>query len=395
VVTKVASARAVRQVEDDLPLLHRMLADSRAAPAIYQPTHYWASYERPVIAELRAGLADFRGRSGNILSTFGATDPPPQMLTTVRVEGGRAPVVEQLISKLNDALAANEAALPDELRPTDVFDLGYSFCLQQAGRSPHIVSIDALEMSRVGNPYGYELSDGRFLTRSVLYYYMRYAYVAEHVDLSAIEVVVELGSGSGKQVEVLKKLHPHLTFVLCDLAPQLYIAERTLRAIFPNDVVSYDDTREGPLELQPGKLHFVGNHRIEDLTASGPTLFWSAASFGEMEPDVVAHYGKVVSTFADDVYLCQGFGGKEVAVGDSPGGVIEPVVWQHYVDAFSAYELVDRRAAHSGLKPLIQGRVAYDDTFWTGIDLYVPWTLAQVTFDCSARVRAPLRGGGR
>ena len=364
-VTTVATAAPVAQVEDDVRLLNRMLADMKAAPPIYQPTNYWAPYERPVLAELRAGLRDFRRSPKNVLSVFGATDVPPAMLTSISdVPAEASATVRDLVAELNRMLAAGLHVLPNDLAVTDVFDLAYSYCLAQSSATTRVVSIDELDVSRVGNPYGFE-RDGRFLTNSALYYYMRYAYVAEHLDLHDVDVVIELGSGSGKQVEVLKRLYPHLTFVLVDLAPQLYVAERFLHAVFPNDVVPYRATREpGPVEIRPGQIHFVGNHRIADLDPDGRVLFWSAASMGEMEPDVVAHYGKAVTSIADWLYLCQCFTGKEGPRAGRDGGVLEPVVWAHYLDAFSEHDPIDRRQAHTGLAPLIQGCGAYDDSFW-------------------------------
>ena len=159
-----------------------------------------------------------------------------------------------------------------------------------------------------------------------------------------LDVIVELGSGSGKQAEILKRLYPHLTIILVDLAPQLYVAERFLHAVFPDDVVPYRITREcGPLDVQTAGIHFIGNHRIYDLKPHGRVLFWSAASMGEMEPDIVAHYGEAVSAIADWLFLCQAFTGKEPSSEVVHGGVLDPVVWDHYVAAFPDHEPIDRR----------------------------------------------------
>ena len=362
--TRIASAGPAPQVDDDLRLFDAMLGDMRAAAPIYQPTNYWAAYEARVVEVLRAGLRDFRGRE-SALDTFGATDPPPSMLT--RVEGvpreWEVPI-DRLVTTLNQGLAGDAPALPYRLRVTDLFELAYAYCESAARRAPAIASIDELTVSRVGNPFGFE-RQGHFLTASALHHYLRYAFVAEHLDLRDVDVVVELGSGSGKQAEVLKRLHPHLTIVLVDLAPQLYVAERFLSAALPDDVEPYRATRRpGPVAPTPGKIHFVGNDRIEDLRPGGAVLFWSAASMAEMEPDVVAHYGHVVSSFADWLALCQCFSGKERAADLAVGGVVEPVVWRHYLDAFASHEPVDRRPAHTGFAPLVEGDCLYEDTFW-------------------------------
>jgi putative sugar O-methyltransferase len=370
VQTAIASHTEVSQVEDDLKLLYRMLSDAKKAAAIWQPTHYWAAYESRAIAALQSGLHDFRRNPDSIFATFGALDSPPAMLETLSIPPDHGEYVTALVMRLNQLLADGAPLLPFGLSMRDIFELAYAFCQAQARdcRRGTLVSIDELDVSRVGNPHGYE-HDGRFLTDAALYYYMRYAFVAGAVDLNTVDVVVELGSGSGKQVEVLKRLHPHLTFVLADLAPQLYVAERFLHAVFPDDCVSYDATRAaGRVEIRPGKIHFVGNARVEDLEPDGRVLFWNCASFGEMEPDVVARYANVVSPWADWLYLCQCFEGKERAADGLQGGVVEPVVWDHYLSAFASHRPLARRAAHTGYAPLVEGACEYEDTFWVRRD---------------------------
>ena len=364
-VTTVAHTVTAPQIEDDLALLRGMVADMKAAPPIYQPTHYWAAYEPLVLAALSAGLRDFR-RTEGILSAFGATDVAPSMLAQIDgVPPEAEATVTNLVSALNRSLELGEPRLPFGLSITDVFELAYQYCRNQSPHAPAIVSIDELEVSRVGNPFGFD-RDGHFLTMSALYYYLRYTFVAEQLDMRDVDVVVELGSGSGKQAEILKRLHPHLTIVLVDLAPQFYVAERFLHAAFPRRRRLLSTTLDpGPLDIRSGKIHFIGNHRIRDVKSDGRVLFWSAASMGEMEPEVVAHYGEAVSEFAEWLFLCQCFTGKERANEVQAGGVLDPVVWPHYVAAFGEYDPIERRPAHTGLAPLIEGQCVYEDTFWS------------------------------
>jgi putative sugar O-methyltransferase len=368
-VAAVGTEPEIGQVEDDIKLLYRMLADMTAAAPIYQPTHYWAAYEPFVIARLREGLRDFRRGPDTVLEKFGATDAPPTMLDILtNVPKELEAIVAEVLRTVNQGLVDDYAVLPCSMRMSDLIELAYTFCQAKAHRSPHIASIDDLDVSRVGNPHGFG-RDGRFLTRAALSHYLRYAFVAEHLDLRNVDVVVELGSGSGAQVEVLKQLHPHLSLVLLDLAPQLYVAERYLCAVYPDAAVPYDETRRADaLRTEPGRIYFAGNHRIGDVAPHGRTLFWNAASFGEMEPAVVANYAELVSPIADWLYLCQCFTGKERAREGVKGGVLEPVVWSHYVAAFAAHQAVARRPSHTGFAPLVEGSCAYEDTFWVRND---------------------------
>lgn len=57
--------------------------------------------------------------------------------------------------------------------------------------------------SRVGNPEGFEYK-GNFYCYNWLNFYYRYAYVSRFMDFDH-QIIVEIGPGSGKQAELLKK----------------------------------------------------------------------------------------------------------------------------------------------------------------------------------------------
>jgi putative sugar O-methyltransferase len=249
------------------------------------------------------------------------------------------------------------------LRLTDIVEHAYVRCLFAALASPQVVPIDQLRVSRAGNPFGFRVL-GRFFTLPTFGYYLRYAFAAAQVDFSTVDTVVELGSGAGRQAEVLASLHPDLAIVQLDLAPQLYVAERYLTAALPDRVVPYRATRgTGPLRPERGKITFAGNFRLADLCDTGRTLFWNAASFGEMEPAVVEHYASIAGSYAEWLFLHQCFTGKERAGADGHG-VLEPVVDEHYERFFGCFTCTAREPAHIGVGYLVEGDCAYEDTFW-------------------------------
>ncbi|MGQ0826030.1 MAG: putative sugar O-methyltransferase [Actinomycetota bacterium] len=352
------------QVRDDAGLLDTIVADQYAAAPRFHPTNYWACREPGIVAELRKGLHDFRRRPSDALAWFSASDSPPAMLQKINgVPPAARTVIDQLVTSLNGALAVGEPALPYNVSVPELLHTAYWLCELTATTSSQIVAPDRLDISRVGSPYGIEI-EGRFLTRSTLSYYMRYAFVAEHIDFNDVDTVVELGSGCGKQAEILHQLHPHLTILQLDLAPALYCAERYMTASYPDSVVPCMTTRgNGALSLEPGKVHFLLNARIADVDDIGRALFWNAASFGEMEPNVVEEYGADASRFAEWVFLHQAFRGKERGTA-GVDGVLEPVCMSTYAAAFPAHRMVVQRPAHTGLGVLREGSCTYDDTVW-------------------------------
>lgn len=346
------------QATDDPDLLDEMVADQRAADPLFQTTRYWARYEREYLPYLkRHGLRDFRsGMSsdgGATFFAFGATDAFPEQRRASDLIGrllGRPGPAPDLSAAAEAARAPGRAA-------------AYAHA-EAYGRARGAAPLSALSASLVGNPVNRWQVDGRWLTRLTLYYYMRYAYVSGHIAWTGSETIVELGSGSGIQAEVLAKLHPNVTLLLFDIPPQLYVAHQYLSAVFGDRVVPYREAKgiTRPSDLQKGRIHILPNWRFDFVRALSADLFWSAATFGEMEPDVVLNYLSHVRVSTRTAYLMQAMKGRSRGWLPWRHGVQNPTVFAHYVQGLDGFSCVDRsKALLPGGNPM-QG---YDDTFWT------------------------------
>ncbi len=346
------------QATDDPALLDQMVADLRAADPIFQTTRYWAHYERVFLPYLkRNGLRDFRSGSstggGATFWAFGATDAFPEQRRAKGLVGrllGRPGPLPDLSAEAEAGRASGRAA-------------SYAY-VEAYGRERGAAPLGLLSVSLVGNPVDRWQVDGRWITSSSLYYYMRYAYVSQFVSWTGKETIVELGSGSGKQAEVVAKLHPDATIFLFDIPPQLYVAHQYLRAVFGDRVVPYHVTKlvSKASDFQKGHIYLLPNWRfplVRDLEAD---LFWSAATFGEMEPDVVLNYLSHVRVSSRAAYLMQVMQGRSRGFLPWRRGVQDPTVFAHYVTGLEGFACVDRRPALLPGDRLMQG---YDDTFWT------------------------------
>ncbi len=368
------------QVRDDLDLLDLMLEDLDAAPDIYQTTNYWKVYEQRLIPYLRnRGLKDFRSGQytdgGEVLRSFGASDDDdfevpygfgsklaalPPVATLLR----RSPLARDIqalaVRRMRRiaSLGTSEEELLAKWRKV-MYEEASRFG-EESGAMP----LSRLSASTVGGPRGIWQHGNAYYTFRLLYYYMRYAYVCRFYDFRHKATVVELSSGSGKQAEVLAQLHPQLTLCLFDIPPQLYVAHQYLSALLPERVVDYRSTRrtERATDLTPGMIYFFGNWRFDLLHEIRPELFWSAASFGEMEPHVVASYLRTVNAAADNVYLMQKMDGKERARAAGEPGVLEPTVFSHYRMGLPDFELLDRSPTS---RPTGARMPGYEDSFWT------------------------------
>jgi putative sugar O-methyltransferase len=131
-------------------------------------------------------------------------------------------LIRQLVRKL---FIDNRASLPYSLRLSDLREMAYKHSELQGsliGATP----INSLECSDFGNPQDMFLIKGKKYTMKFLSFYVRYCFAERFMKLRGDEVIVELGSGSGYQVEILKKIYPNLTILCFDLPAQLYLCEK-------------------------------------------------------------------------------------------------------------------------------------------------------------------------
>ena len=353
------------QIDDDLSLLNLMVSDMESSSALYQPTKYWTEYTYEVIELIRkVGLHDFRRSNEKVLSSFGCLDTAPSfhfftfLDNTNYLEEHTKKFLGPAFKVANSLWESGVPVGPDGLTIKNFFLMSERLAdakAMEVGLKP----LSELSISRYGNPLGYIKNETHHTFRSI-YYFNFVCFIAQFVDISQYSTIVEIGSGSGAQAEILKKLFPQLTIILLDLAPQLYIAERYLCKSLPNDLIPYRETNskdwKGP--LLPGKIYCLPLRAIEALAPEGKVLFWNAASFGEMEPNVLQNYAKHISSFSSHLFLMQMFSGKN--------GTNSPVTMSVYETAFSSYKLLGKSESTLAdtVTPIFEDSGVYHNTFW-------------------------------
>lgn len=94
-------------------------------------------------------------------------------------------------------------------------------------------------------------------------------------------------------------------------------------------------------QIEKGKIYIFGNWKFPIIENLNIDLFWNAASFQEMEPDVVANYLKYVNTQAKYVYLYERMDGKELASELKGGGVLQKTTIKEYINGLNNFILID------------------------------------------------------
>ena len=334
------------QIADDIALLDLMMTEMSDAPENFRTTAYWEHYKNATLDVLRTnGLHDLRRIQNAEITSFGCYEGP--LFSTVeelRQKGLNDRDVDAIISFVKVLEKhPNLDFMPLGRSLSDILRLELRALEMEAQLiNPNTVSVFELDGSLVGNPRSKFCVDGNWYTQQLIEKYRLYLECFRVFDLTTVDTVVEIGAGMGQQIEILHKLHPHLSFVIIDIPPQLYVSHQYLATVFGDDVVDYRKTNHGSLEdLEPGKLYFLGPWMIPRLKPRGWTLLWNARSFQEMSEKSIESYHNSFRNFAQGLFLMnrtKGFPKKLMA----ELGVTDRVDFDFYKSLFHEhYEFVD------------------------------------------------------
>jgi len=321
--------------------LNKLLEEYRKAPEQFQATSYWSAYEKDILNI--ASNIDFNYlRSGKYpkLATFGFSD---------RVYNRKFSMWKRLVLKLFNIKQRH--ATPYSLQAEDIQDMAYHYC-NVVGENCHAKAIGDINVSSYGNPAGLFSIDSHQYTIQFLNYYVRYCFAHKNINFKGDEVIVELGSGSGYQVEVLKKLYPDITVLCFDLPAQVYLCENYISGVLGQDnVVTTERTLNWTdlSSVEKGKVHFLPNWMMPLLKDFDFDIFWNAASFGEMEPSVVENYLSYIMGRAKWVYLLQMKHGQKMT---GKAHVKKQISLENYKAMLNEYDMVEAQDCYTSISRL-------------------------------------------
>jgi len=326
------------QIEDDRALLDLMLADMKQSEVYFQPTHLWRFYETKFLPELRAkGLKDFRRRRHSVLGSFGGTDPFVRPFWSRRDMLTNWKIVQKLMNRLfpvnpssgNNPLMRNFFAERHYWRVKDKF--------RQIN-----MDIRNCPTSYFGNPEGIAQIEDKPWTTTHLRYCSLFADAARYVTFEPNGVFCELGTGLGRNIEVLASLFKEATIFVFDIPPQLYVANQYLGKVFGSRVVTYKDANsldpanKDCANVIKGKIIIQPSWRMPIWASTKIDVFWNSASFQEMEPEVVSNYLALIRKMCPEYIYINAMPGGNYHPGEaSKGGLgtIAPVLYNYYVES--------------------------------------------------------------
>lgn len=330
--------------------LSKLLEEYHKAPQIYQAGRYWKEKENEIIKKIKqADIKELRSGKYEIFAAFGFSETTYNYYSSL-------PFYINLAKKfIREYLIADRNVLPYTMSLSDIRGMAYRHC-EIMGELAGIKPISELETSTFGNPQDLFEIKGKKYTMAFLTNYVRLCYAQKYLKLQGNETVVELGSGSGHQVEILKKVFPNLTILCFDLPYVLHLCGIYLSNILGEDMVNRPIKTiqlNNIQNLEKGKVYMFGNWQFPLIKDIKFDVFWNAASFGEMEPDIVKNYLSFVLDNCKFITLIQAKFGKESS---KSSGVVTPITFEDYVTMLGGFELIYCDDAYQANARLSQSR---------------------------------------
>jgi putative sugar O-methyltransferase len=154
--------------------------------------------------------------------------------------------------------------------------------------------LDRLTEPAEGNPPRV-MRNGRLISQDLANSVLEYREIL-HADVDRREVrnILELGPGYGRTAYVFLALQPSCRYILVDIPPALYVAQRYLSAVFPDrrsfqfrPFTSFAEIHD---EFEDASILFLTPNQLELLPDKYVDLFINISSLHEMRMDQVRYY---------------------------------------------------------------------------------------------------------
>jgi len=164
-----------------------------------------------------------------------------------------------------------------------------------------------------GNPFRI-YRDGRLISQDLANSVLEYYSIREHFNTPEHDTVriCELGAGYGRNAYVFVQALPKCKYIIIDIPPALYIAQRYLSSVFKQKKIftfrRFEDYGQVHEELEQADLVFLLPHQAELLPRKSVDLFVNISSLHEMRMDQIRAYFNLIDRITKgNFYMKQWF----------------------------------------------------------------------------------------
>jgi len=168
--------------------------------------------------------------------------------------------------------------------------LGWAYALHSDAAQRVNVLTEPVE----GNPFPITYN-GKLISQDLSNSFLEYRSIMDaKIKTQSIRTVMELGAGYGRTGYVFLKLKPDIRYIVVDIPPALYVAEKYLSSQFADRRIfrfrPFQDYKTIAQEFEQAQIAFLLPHQLELLPDKSIDLSINISSLHEMLPEQVAYY---------------------------------------------------------------------------------------------------------
>ena len=295
-------------LQDNMPLLKKMMADMKSQKDIYKPGPFWLKSATETERALkRYGLENFRStkkatpgclftdapRQGLYDNAYGS---PKGVIGKFKLLIGRLTYENDVLRRMfldhiDEKIRANaEQYFKEYLFYRDYY-WENSSCYDWLSE---VLRNHNLPDTMVGGCINAMRVCGHTIGCSYFYTLVRIFNFYDHIDLKKMSTMLIIGGGFGYEAHLLMSLFPNIKkCITLDIPPNLYVQTQYLKAVMKERVMDYIETSDMTKikfsQTQEREIIAIAPWQIENVDAS-IDLLWNSCSFQEMTLRQVQNY---------------------------------------------------------------------------------------------------------
>jgi putative sugar O-methyltransferase len=287
-------------------ILDQMMHAMKGASPLYTPSVFWEKLVAQHLEDLdEAGFGNFKRTLNMRYFSWGILGIIRHQLTPVVRRWVTQPSLSPFFAEFHDYRTVNSSkAKSFNLVTAAIYKVYVAMLADLVATSDKLGLFDQITEPALGNQFLISYRGRRIsqdLCNSIHEFYS--STVACNFSKPSFRIA-ELGAGYGRLGQIYLSALPNASYCVIDIPPALYVSQRYLTGVFPDQPVfkfrefsSYEEVRS---EFQASRIRFLAAHQIELLPPNQFDLFVNISSLHEMTREQIANYLKQIDR------LCRG-----------------------------------------------------------------------------------------
>jgi len=286
--------------------LNKMMCAMKNAPALYAPSPFWEQLLAKHVEELELeGFENFKRTVNMRYFNWSILGIVRHQLASVLRQWMAHPSLSPFLAQFNGyRLEKGSAAKSFNPVSAAIYKVYVAMLADFVATSDKLGLLDKIGEPEVGNPFVINYRGRRISQDLCNSIHEFYSSTAASDPAKPGFRIAELGAGYGRLGQVYLSALPNASYCVIDIPPALYISQRYLTEVFPDQPVfkfrefsSYEQVRT---EFEASRIRFLAAHQIELLPADQFDLFVNISSLHEMTREQIANYLRQIDR------LCRG-----------------------------------------------------------------------------------------